>query len=168
MDLREINLQGIFKTRPTHLHAQSLQSCPTLCDPVDRSQPGSSVHSILPARILERVAMPKQQYPQDFPLPILHPPETTISMIWADSYSSYPHASKLHDYIAGPWLFGFNHLSTSHHGNYELVLLQHHHLPLKNSTSRTPHHPSTVIIWLHWYLYCDSLLCSLSFLCTHH
>ena len=38
--------------------AQSLQSCPTLCDPVDCSPPGSSVHEIFPARILEWVAMP--------------------------------------------------------------------------------------------------------------
>ena len=33
--------------------AKSLQSCPTLCDPVDCSLPGSSVHGILQARILE-------------------------------------------------------------------------------------------------------------------
>ena len=33
------------------------QSCPTLCDPVDCSLPGSSVHEILQARILERVAI---------------------------------------------------------------------------------------------------------------
>ena len=33
------------------------QSCPTLCDPVDCSPPGSSVHGILQARILERVAI---------------------------------------------------------------------------------------------------------------
>ena len=32
------------------------QSCPTLCDPVDYSPPGSSVHRILQARILEWVA----------------------------------------------------------------------------------------------------------------
>ena len=32
------------------------QSCPTLCDPVDRNPPGSSVHGILQARILEWVA----------------------------------------------------------------------------------------------------------------
>ena len=31
------------------------QSCPTLCDPVDYSPPGSSVHGILQARILEWV-----------------------------------------------------------------------------------------------------------------
>ena len=33
--------------------AKSLQSCPTLCDPMDCSLPGSSVHGILQARILE-------------------------------------------------------------------------------------------------------------------
>ena len=36
----------------------SLQSCPTMCDPIDSSPPGSSVHGILQARILEQVAMP--------------------------------------------------------------------------------------------------------------
>ena len=34
-----------------------LQSCPALCDPMDCSPPGSSVHAILQARILEWVAM---------------------------------------------------------------------------------------------------------------
>ena len=33
--------------------AKSLQSCPTLCDPRDGSPPGSSVHGILQARVLE-------------------------------------------------------------------------------------------------------------------
>ena len=33
------------------------QSCPTLCNPVDCSPPGSSVHWILQARILEWVAI---------------------------------------------------------------------------------------------------------------
>ena len=32
------------------------QSCPALCDPVDRSPPGSSIHGVLQAGILERVA----------------------------------------------------------------------------------------------------------------
>ena len=36
--------------------AKSLQSSPTLCDPVDCSLPGSSVYGILLARILEWVA----------------------------------------------------------------------------------------------------------------
>ena len=38
--------------------AKSLQSRPTLCDPLDGSPPGSSVHGILQARKPEWVAMP--------------------------------------------------------------------------------------------------------------
>ena len=34
------------------------QSCLTLCNPTDCSLPGSSVHGVLQARILEWVAMP--------------------------------------------------------------------------------------------------------------
>ena len=33
------------------------QSCPTLCDPMDCSLPGSSVHGIFQARVLEWVAI---------------------------------------------------------------------------------------------------------------
>ena len=40
------------------VRARSLQSCSILCDPLDRSPPGSSVHGILQARTLEWVAMP--------------------------------------------------------------------------------------------------------------
>ena len=37
--------------------AKSLQSCPTLCDPIDSSPPGSPIPGILQARTLEWVAM---------------------------------------------------------------------------------------------------------------
>ena len=37
--------------------AKSLQLCPTLCDPIDSSPPGSSVLGILQARTLEWVAI---------------------------------------------------------------------------------------------------------------
>ena len=37
--------------------AKSLQSCPTLCDPIDGSPKGSSLPGILQARILEWVAI---------------------------------------------------------------------------------------------------------------
>ena len=37
--------------------AKSLQSCPTLCDPMDGSPPGSAVPGILQTRTLERVAI---------------------------------------------------------------------------------------------------------------
>ena len=33
--------------------AKSLQSCPTLCDPIDSSPPDSSIHGIFQARVLE-------------------------------------------------------------------------------------------------------------------
>ena len=39
------------------MHAKSLQLCPTLFDPLDRSPLGASVHGILQARILEWVAI---------------------------------------------------------------------------------------------------------------
>ena len=39
----------------------SLQLCPTRCDTMDCSPPGSSVHGILQARILEWVAMPSSR-----------------------------------------------------------------------------------------------------------
>ena len=39
------------------LYVLIIQSCLTLCDPMDCSPPGSSVHGILQARILERVAI---------------------------------------------------------------------------------------------------------------
>ena len=45
----------------TQLHKapllEALQSCPTLCDPIDGSPPGSPVPEILQARTLEWVAI---------------------------------------------------------------------------------------------------------------
>ena len=42
---------------PKPAAAKSLQSCPTLCDPIDGSPPGSPVPGILQARTLEWVAI---------------------------------------------------------------------------------------------------------------
>ena len=39
------------------MRVQSLQSCLTLCDPMDHGPPGSSVHGIFQARVLEWVAI---------------------------------------------------------------------------------------------------------------
>ena len=49
--------------------AKSLHLGLTLCDPMDCSLPGSSVHSILQGRILEWVAIP----PGDLPDPGIEP-----------------------------------------------------------------------------------------------
>ena len=46
-----------YATKPCCAAAKSLQSCPTLCDPIDGSPPGLSVHGILQARTLEWVAI---------------------------------------------------------------------------------------------------------------
>ena len=48
--------------------AKSLQSCLTLCDPMDSSPPGSSVHGLLQARILEWVAISFSPTHQRHPL----------------------------------------------------------------------------------------------------
>ena len=52
--LEKCNEQPLFKTCNA---AKSLQSCPTLCDLIDGSPPGSSVPGILQARTLEWVAI---------------------------------------------------------------------------------------------------------------
>ena len=49
-DYLERNLSDVSESEVT-------QSCPTLCDPMDYSPPGSSVHGILQARVLEWVAI---------------------------------------------------------------------------------------------------------------
>ena len=51
-----IHLQNFF-ILPNAAAAKSLQSCPTLCDPIDGSPPGSAVPGILQARALDWVAI---------------------------------------------------------------------------------------------------------------
>ena len=63
---------------PPGMHAQSLESCPTLCNPTDCSPPGSSVREILQARILEWVALPP---PRDLPDPGLKPASPALQQI---------------------------------------------------------------------------------------
>ena len=48
-----VNILTVLKLK----WSEVAQSCPTLCDPMDCSLPGSSVHWILQARILEWVAI---------------------------------------------------------------------------------------------------------------
>ena len=46
-----------YQEYPMYVCVLAPQSCLTLCDPTDCSRPGSSVHGILQARILEWVAI---------------------------------------------------------------------------------------------------------------
>ena len=59
-------------------------SCLTHCDPIGCSLPGSSVHGILQARILEWVVIPS---PRDLPNPRIEPRSPTLE---ADSLPSEP------------------------------------------------------------------------------
>ena len=52
-----VNIQHISFILAAAAAATSLQSCPTLCDPIDGSPPGSPIPEILQARILEWVAI---------------------------------------------------------------------------------------------------------------
>ena len=50
--------KAVYGVQPRHATvAKSLQSCPTLCDPIDSSPPGSAIPGILQARTLEWVAI---------------------------------------------------------------------------------------------------------------
>ena len=61
MKLSRVWLPSVIPGSRSHLAAaaaaKSLQSCPTLCDPVDSSPPGFHVPGILQARTLEWVAI---------------------------------------------------------------------------------------------------------------
>ena len=55
----------ISDAQPSTWHlVLAAQSCPTLCNPMDYSPPGSSVHGILQGRILEALPFPS---PGDLP-----------------------------------------------------------------------------------------------------
>ena len=51
------NHDGVIIHLDSAAAANSLQSCPTLCDPIDSSPPGTPISGILQARTLEWVAI---------------------------------------------------------------------------------------------------------------
>ena len=69
------------------MFAKSLQSWPTLCDPMDGSPPGSSVHCIFQARILELVAISFYKFSLDgnfeltCPVPVINYSLNTVSFL---------------------------------------------------------------------------------------
>ena len=80
VELPDQHLKQLFQ----HVLCLVAQSCPTLGNPMDCSPPGSSVHGILQARILEWVAMPssrRSSHPGiNLPNPgLLHDPTTLHS-----------------------------------------------------------------------------------------
>ena len=82
------------------------QSCPTFFDPMDCSPPGSSVHGILQARILEWVVIPS---PGDLPDPGIEPRSPALQ---ADSLPSEPLKGKVKSLsrvqlFATPWTLAY-------------------------------------------------------------
>ena len=71
--LELLAVQGALKSLLQHCCCccKSLQSCPTLCDPIDGSPPGSAVPGIPKARTLEWVAIAfsNTRQPQNIPSP---------------------------------------------------------------------------------------------------
>ena len=62
MKKKNKNFPRVISATAAAAAAMSLQSCPTLCDPIDGSQPGSAVPGILQARPLEWVAIPSPRH----------------------------------------------------------------------------------------------------------
>ena len=56
--------EGLGHT-PVAAAAKSLQSWPTLCDPIDGSPPGSAIPGILQARTLQWVAIPSPMHERE-------------------------------------------------------------------------------------------------------
>ena len=59
---REKDILKKWKAKTLCVHAKSFKLCPPLCNPMDYRPPGSSVHGILKARVLEWTAMPSSEH----------------------------------------------------------------------------------------------------------
>ena len=106
--------------------------CPTLCDPLDCSPPGSSVHGILQARILEWIAMPSSRgfsQPRDL---------TCVSCIAGGFFTSWP-AREAHLYLhLYLWSIFISHvLLPSHLSSSPELSGTLHPWPLGNSLMQT-------------------------------
>ena len=78
----EREVKTIYLSMKVKVKQLVAQSCPILCDPMDCSLPGSSVHGILQVRILEWVAMPPQG---DLPNPGIEPRSPALQVDFLQS-----------------------------------------------------------------------------------
>ena len=113
----------------TCMHACSVaQSCLTLCDPMDHSPPGSSVHGTSQVRILEWVAFPP---PGDLPDPRIQPasPALQVNSLPLSHQEALP-AFGLHFWLK--WKDGdfLGQLETAPGREWKQVIHRFCHLPL--------------------------------------
>ena len=83
--------------------AKSLQSCPTLCNPKDGSPPGSSIHEIFQARVLEwgAIVFSDARY-----YPIIIPCDSLVNKTDKDIYLQGPYV------LAVEWRCSYNKHNT--------------------------------------------------------
>ena len=91
-----IKLQRGKRKEQDCVHAQSLQSCPALCNPMECNLPGSSVHGILQARIQEWVAFPP---PRDLPVQGVEPLVNESLALQVDSLPTEPPGKPIQKYM---------------------------------------------------------------------
>ena len=112
--------------------AKSLQSCPTLCNPMDCSSPGSFVHGILQARIRDWVAcLP----PRDLP----DPGNQTLSLTSPALAGRFFNTSTTWE---APSVLTMDYYSATKRNNW----LQHG-WTLKTCFAKTARHRQSHIIW---------------------
>ena len=85
-------MYNVYTLSHAWVHAQSLLSRPTLCNPTDCSPPNSSIHGILQARTLGWIAMPSfrgSSGPGDWSpaSPALQAVSLQLSQQWSPQYS---------------------------------------------------------------------------------
>ena len=86
---------------PLKKEREVAQLCPTLCDPMDCSLPGSSVRGIFQARILEWVAI---SFTKDLPKPVIEPRSPALE---ADALLSEPPRKPLGEFKTLLWVLWF-------------------------------------------------------------
>ena len=128
------------------VHAKSLQLCPALCDPMDHSPPGPSVHGALQAWTLEWAAMPSSRGSAQ-------PKESTrvsyISCIGRRVLHHYCHLLRLHsipihEYIAACNLYVYSFVDE------RLNYLWFEYWAIKNKVSMNIH--AQVFVWTYIFI----------------
>ena len=128
------------------VHAESLQLCPILCDPMDHSPPGPSVHGTLQAWTLGWVAMPSSRWSSQ-------PKEQTrvsyISCIgrrvlYHSCHLLRLHSSPIHEYITICNLYVYSFVDG--HLNY----LWFEYRAIKDKVSMNIH--AQVFVWTYIFI----------------
>ena len=178
--LQDKKKKSLWLSSITQEKVKFAQSCPTLCDPMDCSPPGSSVHGILQARILEWVAFPFSRgssWPKDgtqvFHIaggfftswstreaPVTQEPRSPFVCVRVEPFPFLLHLpTKLrpHLSLSGPSSLFPPSLPTSQaSATFRSYLLYLHCLSGKGFIILSPHFISYSLSWQDFYLFLDT------------